>query len=118
MRVSQAVHANHHLLEGATLWTERPAAAWQYLGSRSQAMACRHSLRFVGSLAEQLQVACAFTEAEESAGTATLDRRLATLLEQDVVAAARSSRSFVVTANEQIFANSECRSEAQAAYNW
>lgn len=114
----KTVYAARDIAEGETLWTERPAAAWQYLGSRGGAMACRHSLRFVGSLPEQLQIAAGFDEAEEEAGTAAIPARLAVLLQQDRVAAARTSPTFVLNAFEEVFADAAGQADALAGYNW
>lgn len=117
----RAVFATQDIDAGAILWREPPVAAIQYAESRqSGMMACRDSLRFVGTLESQLQVLGHFTESEQAAGTANIEPALAELMAQSK-AAARCTGTFELQAidhgNEELFADANARERAFAAYN-
>eukprot|EP01043_Picozoa_sp_COSAG02_P075178 COSAG02_NODE_15384_length_1175_cov_1.394052_1_plen_259_part_10 len=117
----KAVFATRDVEAGEILWREPPVAAIQYAESRqSGMMACRDSLRFVGTLESQLQVLGHFTESEQTAGAANIDQPLAELLSQSK-AAKRCSGTFVLHGKdhggEEIFADSDARERAFEAYN-
>ena len=102
---------------GATLWKEAALGAIQYSESRQAgAMACHHTLQFVGSLVEQLQVAGGFSEAEERAGAAAIPPALRTLLEGSR-ASGQVSGGFVQTAEGGLYSSASVR-EGAAYQRW
>eukprot|EP01043_Picozoa_sp_COSAG02_P013257 COSAG02_NODE_527_length_20704_cov_120.745462_9_plen_674_part_00 len=117
----KAVFATHDIEAGEILWREHPVAAMQYAESRQSGMlACRDSLRFVGTLESQLQVLGHFTESEQAAGAANIEPALIELMSQSK-AAERCSGSFALQVGdhggEEIFADSNARDRAFEAYN-
>ena len=117
----KAIFATHDIEAGEILWREHPVAAMQYAESRQSGMlACRDSLRFVGTLESQLQVLGHFTESEQAAGAANIEPALTELMSQSK-AAERCSGSFALQVGdhggEEIFADSDARDHAFGAYN-
>ena len=114
----KAVVASAPFGAGATLWKDEAAlGAIQYSESRQAgAMACHHSLQFVGSLVEQLQVAGGFSETEERAGAAAIPPALRTLLEGSR-ASGQVSGGFVQTAEGGLYSSASVR-EGAAYQRW
>jgi hypothetical protein len=112
----KSVLATRAVAAGTTLWRESPVAAMQDISSqRHGAMACRHSLRCVGTMPEQLSVLGRFTEVEQAAGAATIAPELAELMGR-AQASARLSGGFVQLGNE-LFSDAAARDQASVAYN-
>ena len=112
----KSVLATQAVAAGTTLWRESPVAAIQDRSSqRHGAMACRHSLRCVGTMPEQLSVLGRFTEVEQAAGAATIAPELAELMGR-AQASARLSGGFVQHGNE-LFSDAAARDQASVAYN-
>ena len=111
----KSVLATRAVAVGTTLWREPPVAALQSRSQQHGAMACRHSLRCVGTMPDLLQVLGHFTEAEHAAGAATISPELTELMGRSQ-ASARLSGGFVQLGDE-LFADAAARDEASAAYN-
>lgn len=117
----KAVFSTQDIDPGVILWREHAVAAMQYAENRqSGAMACRDSLRFVGTLGSQLQVLGQFSESEQTAGMAHIEPELIELMSRSK-AAARCSGTFELEiskdSSEELFADAGARKHAFSAYN-
>ena len=119
----KAVFGAQDIEAGATLWREPAVGALQYADSRqSGTMACRDSLRFVGTMEAQLQVLGCFSESEQAAGEANIDPELIRLMSLSR-AAKRCSGRFVQAeadgggGNDEIYADEAARDRATSTYN-
>ena len=114
----KALYAARDIAPGDTLWRERPVAALQYADSRqSGTLACRDSLRFVGTMAAQLQVMGQFSEAEQLSGAAEVSGDLAAAMARSA-ASARLSGGFLQLGDgsDELFGDATAKEHASASY--